>query len=97
MKPPAPEPSDGPVSLGDESDFSLVLGGPLFQLLRRAHTSDDPMMMRANASPSSLFVWLPLLLLVTRSNIRVEHRGRPPQVDLSYLRGNEGNHEPDNR
>ena len=27
--------------LFDPPDFSLVIGGPLFQLLRRAHLSDD--------------------------------------------------------
>jgi hypothetical protein len=31
-----------PAPLGDEpADFSLVLGGPLFQLLRRSRLSDD--------------------------------------------------------
>ena len=27
-------------------DFSLVLGGPLFQLLRRAHLSDDALLLQ---------------------------------------------------
>jgi len=35
------EPKDGVGSLPAPEDFSLVLGGPLFQLLRRAHLSDD--------------------------------------------------------
>ena len=45
-------------------DFSLVLGGPLFQLLRRAHLSDDTLMLvRQRILVISLFAWLPLLLL----------------------------------
>ncbi len=64
MKPLTPEPSDGPVLLRGTPDFSLVLGGPLFQLLRRAHLSDDAMMMaRERIIVISLFAWLPLLLL----------------------------------
>jgi hypothetical protein len=45
-------------------DFSLVLGGPLFQLLRRAHLSDDALMMvRQRIIVIALAAWLPLLLL----------------------------------
>jgi len=45
-------------------DFSLVLGGPLFQLLRRAHLADDALMMvRQRVVVISLFAWLPLLAL----------------------------------
>ena len=47
-------------------DFSLVLGGPLFQLLRRAHLSDDTLkLVRQRIVIISLFAWLPLLLLST--------------------------------
>jgi hypothetical protein len=64
MKPLTPASGDGPVLLRDTPDFSLVLGGPLFQLLRRAHLSDDAMMMaRRRIIVISLFAWLPLLLL----------------------------------
>ncbi len=64
MKTSTPESSTRPVSLRDNPDFSLVLGGPLFQLLRRAHMSDDTMMMaRRRIVVISLFAWLPLLLL----------------------------------
>ena len=46
----------------DPEDFSLVLGGPLFQLLRRAHLSDDTLMLvRRRIIVISLIVWLPLL------------------------------------
>jgi hypothetical protein len=64
LKPLTPQPSALSVSLRDKPDFSLVLGGPLFQLLRRAHMSDDAMMMvRKRIIVISLFAWLPLLLI----------------------------------
>jgi hypothetical protein len=50
--------------LPHETDFSLVLGGPLFQLLRRAHLSDDALTMaRRRVIVIALLAWLPLLLL----------------------------------
>ncbi len=66
MRSLTPESRDGPVLLRGTPDFSLVLGGPVFQLLRRAHLSDDAMMMaRRRIVVISLFAWLPLLLLST--------------------------------
>jgi len=48
----------------ESQDFSLVLGGPLFQLLRRAHLSDDTLMlMRRRIIIISLIAWLPLFVL----------------------------------
>jgi len=45
-------------------NFSLVLGGPLFQLMRRAHLSDDALeLLRNRIVVISLLTWLPLLLL----------------------------------
>ncbi len=45
-------------------DFSLVLGGPLFQLLRRAHLTGDTLeLLRRRVLGISLFAWLPLLVL----------------------------------
>jgi hypothetical protein len=45
-------------------DFSIVLGGPLFQLFRKAHLSDDALMLvRRRIIVISLFTWLPLLIL----------------------------------
>ena len=45
-------------------DFSLVLGGPLFQLFRKAHLSDDALeQVRLRIIVISLFAWLPLLAL----------------------------------
>src|SRR4029434_9372456 len=62
MKSPTLESSDG--LLRDPKDFSLVLGGPLFQLLRRSHLSDDAMeLVRLRVIVISLLAWLPLLVL----------------------------------
>jgi len=48
----------------DPSDFSFVLGGPLFQLMRRARVSDDALeLLHRRIIVISLFSWLPLLLL----------------------------------
>jgi hypothetical protein len=48
----------------DQQDFSLVLGGPLFQLLRWTHLSDDALMLvRQRIIVIALIAWLPLLLL----------------------------------
>ena len=45
-------------------DFSLILGGPLFQILRRAHLSDDALLMvRRRIVVISALAWLPLLVL----------------------------------
>lgn len=52
------------VLLQDPHDFSLVLGGPLFQLLRRTHLTDDALLLlRQRIVVISLFCWLPLLVL----------------------------------
>ncbi len=48
----------------DMQNFSVVLGGPLFQLLRRAHIADDALeMVRQRVLVISLIAWLPLLVL----------------------------------
>jgi hypothetical protein len=50
--------------LREPPDFSVVLGGPLFQLLRRAHLTDDALeLLRRRIIVISLFAWLPLLVL----------------------------------
>jgi hypothetical protein len=57
------------VLLQDSHDFSLVLGGPLFQLLRRSHLADDTLMLlRQRILVISLFCWLPLLALSALEN-----------------------------
>ena len=46
--------------LQESLDFSLVLGGPLFQFLRRAHLSDDALdLVRQRIIVISLLAWLP--------------------------------------
>ena len=51
---PAPEPYD----------FSVVLGGPLFQLARRTHLSGDALeLLRRRLIASCTITWLPLLIL----------------------------------
>lgn len=50
--------------LRDPPSFSLVLGGPLYQLLRRTRLSDDDLLMlRRRVIVISLLAWLPLLVL----------------------------------
>ena len=50
----------------DPPDFSLVLGGPLYQLLRRARLADDALrLQRRRIVVIALLAWLPLLLLST--------------------------------
>jgi hypothetical protein len=66
---PAPQPDlrtppSDELVVRNAEDFSLVLGGPLFQLLRRAHLSDDTLqMVRQRVAIIALSAWLPLLLL----------------------------------
>jgi hypothetical protein len=52
--------------LEDPPDFSIVLGGPLFQLLRRAHLGGDHLELLHRRLVVFLGVtWLPLFLLAT--------------------------------
>ena len=45
-------------------DFSLVLGGPLFQLFMRARLTTDTLdLVKRRVIVFSLFTWLPLLVL----------------------------------
>jgi hypothetical protein len=56
------EPAD-PLS-PEPPDFSLILGGPLFQLLRRAHLSGDVAdLVWRRVIALALITWLPLLVL----------------------------------
>ena len=48
----------------EPEDFSLVLGGPLYQLLRRSRLSDDALqMVHRRIVAAVVITWLPLLLL----------------------------------
>jgi len=53
--------------LTDESpDFSLVLGGPIFQMCRRARLSGDALeLLHRRILVIALVAWLPLLVLST--------------------------------
>jgi hypothetical protein len=51
-------------SLRGEQDFSLVIGGPLYQALRRAHLSGDALqMVRRRIVVLTVVAWVPLLVL----------------------------------
>jgi hypothetical protein len=66
VKPRASVSDSGLDLLHNPPDFSLVLGGPLFQLLCRVHLADDALMMlRQRVIIISLCAWLPLLVLAT--------------------------------
>ena len=46
------------------ADFSVVVGGPLYQLLRRTHLSDDALaLVHRRVVAGVLITWVPLLLL----------------------------------
>ena len=58
------EPKDGMGALSAPEDFSLVLGGPLFQLLRRSHLAGNALeLVRQRLIIIPLLAWLPLLVL----------------------------------
>ncbi|HEU4759273.1 MAG TPA: hypothetical protein VFT91_04745 [Dehalococcoidia bacterium] len=66
-------------SLPALQDFSLVLGGPLYQLLRRAHLSDDALMLvRQRILVITLLTWLPLLVLATLEGRLLGGKGTVP-------------------
>ncbi len=59
-----PQPDLSKEMLRDPPDFSLVLGGPLYQLWRRTHLSGDALeLLRRRVVVFALLAWLPLLVL----------------------------------
>ncbi|MBA2960926.1 hypothetical protein GON04_15535 [Ramlibacter sp. MAH-25] len=61
--------------------FSLVAGGPLFQLLRRSHLSDNSLhLLQRRVICITLIAWLPLLVLAV-----AEGRALPGSVDVPFL------------
>lgn len=53
-----------PLLTQESPDFSLVLGGPIFQLLRRAHLAGDGLqLLHRRILVITVIAWLPLLLL----------------------------------
>src|SRR4051812_619187 len=71
----------GPGTL-ETQDFSFVLGGPLFQLLRRARlANEDLLLFRRRVVVVSLLTWLPLFLLSS-----VEHLAFARPVAVTFLK-----------
>jgi hypothetical protein len=65
----------------DPHDFSLVLGGPLYQIIRRARLSGDALeLLHRRIVVISLFAWLPLLFLSM-----LEGRAWGDAVRVSFL------------
>lgn len=61
-------------SLSDTEDFSLVLGGPLYQLWRRLHASGPALELLARRMIGiPLVAWLPLLVLTAYEGVAVGH------------------------
>src|SRR5262249_46300879 len=53
-----------PISASRDSQFSLVLGGPLFQLLCRAHLADGALgLVHRRIAFAILMTWLPVTAL----------------------------------
>ncbi|HEU5303738.1 MAG TPA: hypothetical protein VFU40_03755 [Gemmatimonadales bacterium] len=58
--------------LSEPGDFSLVLGGPLYQLWRRLHAAGPAMELLARRVISlSLLAWLPLLVLTAYEGLAI--------------------------
>jgi hypothetical protein len=56
---------------GEPEDFSLVLGGPLFQLLRKAHLEGDALeLLHRRIIASVVLTWFPLLIFSIFSGVR---------------------------
>lgn len=56
--------SENPFFEDEQADFSLVLGGPTFQLLRKSHLEGDHLeLLRRRIVVITVFVWLPVCLL----------------------------------
>jgi hypothetical protein len=70
-----------PQPVQEPADFSLVLGGPLYQLFRRAHLSGDALdLLKRRIVVLSLLAWLPLALLAV-----LEGRFLPGSAAVPFL------------
>ena len=59
-------PMTEPNVLQESDDFSLVLGGPIFQLFRRSHLAGDGLeLLHRRLVIVTVVAWLPLLILAT--------------------------------
>jgi hypothetical protein len=62
-------------------DFSLVLGGPLFQLYQRTHLSGNVLdLLRRRVLAITIFAWLPLLILSV-----IESRALGGAIKIPFL------------
>lgn len=67
----------------ESQDFSLVLGGPLYQLLRRSHLSDDANeMVHRRVIAFIVITWLPLLILTMIEGLAWSGRKVPFLYDI---------------
>jgi hypothetical protein len=80
-----------PIFTGEAHDFSLVLGGPLFQAFRRSHLTGDSLeLMHRRLLVITLFAWLPLAILAIIFSPSAESLGRlsffhDVQVQVRFL------------
>jgi hypothetical protein len=73
----------GADGLPGAGDFSLVLGGPLYQLLCRTHMSGDALELAVRrVAVISLFAWLPLLVLSAAEGYLLSGVAVPFLLDL---------------
>src|SRR3954454_3272641 len=73
-----------PVSSGPwpSKDFSLVRGGPLFQLVCRAHLSDDALeLVHRRIAAAVLVMWAPLLALCALNGDLLGPSSKQPFLD----------------
>src|SRR4030095_10945430 len=76
------EPAAGQVPLSDPGEFSLVLGGPLYQLLLRSRlTGDAAQLLTRRIIVLALVAWVSLLLLSIPAR-----SGWGAPVELPFLR-----------
>ncbi|WP_206606363.1 hypothetical protein [Steroidobacter cummioxidans] len=67
---------------GSEPDFSLVLGGPLYQMFRRTHLSGDALeLVHRRMLVLASVAWLPLLLLSALHGDAFGHRVPIPFIE----------------
>jgi hypothetical protein len=61
---PTGDPTAAATPIAAAEDFSLVLGGPLYQIFRRAHLTGETLeLLRRRIIALTLLAWLPLLVL----------------------------------
>lgn len=70
-----------PMIVGDPQDFSLVLGGPLYQLWRRLFLAGPALeLLRRRMIGIPMVAWLPLLLLTAYQGLAVGHSVAVPFI-----------------